>query len=150
MKKILGTYRGYIDKSHYLNDPDKIIKAFYKESYLNGRITESTYDKEGVERDKDSSGNEVSRDFEIGNENRQRAKVLSSKAQREERLNLIATNKANEATKQLALKEIELKRYNHNTDCEDRIASLFNAIENQPKSTTSNQTSNKAKLSIQL
>ena len=63
---------------------------------------------------------------------------------------MIATNKANEATKQLALKETELKRYNHNTDCENRITMLFNAIENQQKSTTSSQTSNKTKSSIQL
>ena len=116
---------------------------------MNGRISEAKYDEEGVERDKDSLGNEVSRDFEISSENTQRAKVLSSKVQRDERLNLIATIKENETNHQLALKEVEAKRYKHNSDCENRIAILFNTIQNLQKSTTSTQMANETKESIQ-
>lgn len=92
---LAGTYRGSITKDHYLNDTDTILKTFYKDMYLNGRIEESKFDKEGVVSDFDDEGNLISQDFGISKENCQRAKVLSATTQREERIALMADIKKN-------------------------------------------------------
>jgi hypothetical protein len=88
VRGMLGTYCGCIGKDHYLNDGEEIIRNFYKETFLNGRIDEMSFDKLNVDHDKDSLGNLVSRDFNISKENCQRAKVLSSDTQRKERIKL--------------------------------------------------------------
>ena len=46
-----------MDDANYLKDSDTIIKTFYDEVYLNGRIEEETFDREGVVRDYNSNGN---------------------------------------------------------------------------------------------
>ena len=42
--KLIGTYRGSIGDRHYLKDREKLIKKYYAETYMTGRIEESTYD----------------------------------------------------------------------------------------------------------
>ena len=91
IKGIVGTYRGVIDKDHYLVDTDMIVKKFYNEMFLTGRIEESSFDEANVPNDKDSKNNIVSRDFGIRKENCQRAKVLSAPTQRLLRKQMIAT-----------------------------------------------------------
>ena len=65
---MVGTYRGIIDKDNYLYNKNDIISTYYKEMYENGRIEESTFDKEGVIHDTDTMGKTVSRDFGIHRE----------------------------------------------------------------------------------
>ena len=82
IKNIVGTYRGIIDDTNYLNDTEKIVSTFYDDVFLNGRIEEDKFDRERVVRDYDSTGNYVSRDFEIRKENCQRAKSNNNKSTR--------------------------------------------------------------------
>ena len=81
-------YHGVINQNHILKDKDATISSYYKEMYDNGRIEEGTFDKLGVVMDKDSFGNDISRNFGIHHKTCQRAKVLSSKVQRQYRLDL--------------------------------------------------------------
>ena len=106
-KSLIGTYRGSIDEQHYLQQAYPIIEKYYKETFLNGRIVESSFDTANVEHDRDSKGEVVSRDFDIARENCQRAKVLSCQTQRNERIELIKTIKEAEELKQISLFETE-------------------------------------------
>ena len=65
---------------------DKIVRTYYDESFINGRIEKSSFGTNNVPRDYDSLGNKVNHDFDIKKENCQRAKSLSSKAQRQSRI----------------------------------------------------------------
>ena len=60
---LAGTYRASITSDHYLKDTTPIIKSYYKEMYLTGRIEEASFDKMKIIRDTDSKGNEIRRDF---------------------------------------------------------------------------------------
>ena len=87
---LLGTYHGIIGNNHYLKDGHSLISKYYNKTYLNGKISETTFDEEGVEIDQDGKGIVVSCDFEIGWwENCQRAKVLSFQTQSNERNQLM-------------------------------------------------------------
>ena len=118
---LIGTYRGSIPKDHYLNDSTSIVIFFYDKVYIHGRIEESCFDDAGVDADSDSNGDRVNRDFGISKENCQRAKVLSSKAQRLERLELVKQMKELEIEKQVNLFRYEQKKYILNKECEDRL-----------------------------
>ena len=128
IKSMLGTYRGSIGNDHYLNDGEKIIREFYKETYMNGRIQESSFDGLNIDQDRDSLGNIVSRDFNISKENCQRAKVLSSDTQRKERQILKAFLKKKEDERETELANDESRKYNLNQQCEDIIATNYHAI----------------------
>ena len=64
-KSLIGTYRGSIDENHYLQHAFQIIHKYYKETFLNGRIVESSFDNANVEHNRDSKGEVVSCDFDI-------------------------------------------------------------------------------------
>ena len=116
---IIGTYRGMITDKNYLKDSDKIIRTFYDDVYLNGRIDEDVFDKEEVVRDYDSNGNYVTRDFEVGKENCQRAKILSCQNQRQARLDLMESIKLIAIQKQTLLYDTGTKKYNLNNELID-------------------------------
>ena len=99
-EKLLGTYRGSIDNDNYLKNQNDIIKTYYNEMFLKGRIEESSFEREGVVSDYDSIGNHVNRDFGIRKENCQRAKILSSENQRQARLEMIQSIKQQQIDKQ--------------------------------------------------
>ena len=130
IKTIISTYRGYIDREHYLNKGTSIIKTFYNEMFLNGLISEESFDKHSVEMDKNSKGEEVSRHHGISRENMQRAKVLSAPTQREERAQLIRDNKLAELDHLKKILIQERKRYETNLECENRICELMHQINN--------------------
>ena len=127
VENIIGTYRGVIDDTNYLNDSDNIIKTFYDDVYLNGRIEEDAFERQGVVRDYDSAGNYVTRDFEISKENCQRSKILSSKIQREERLKLMKSIKQKQIEKQTSMYDTESKKYKLNDECNDRVVGAYYA-----------------------
>ena len=128
LKNLVGTYRGGIDKDHYLRNPERIVKKFYKETYLNGRVEESSFDKEKLDMDRDSLGNIITRDFGISKENCQRAKVLSCDTQRKARQTLKKEIKIKEYEKLVALYEDEVKRYNLNEECESKVVTSYYKI----------------------
>ena len=128
VKSMIGTYRGCIGKQHYLNNGDNIIREFYKETYMNGRIQESSFDNLNIDNDRDSLGNVISRDFSISKENCQRAKVLSSETQRKERIELKRLLKEKETEKQLAFAIEESKKYTLNIECEERVIAAYHDI----------------------
>ena len=128
IKNMIGTYRGVIDEEHYLNDSEKIIKTFYDEVYLNGRIEERRFDDENVVRDYDSKGNYVSRDFDIIKENCQRSKNLSCQNQRDARIALMESIKLLQQQKQTSLFDIESKKYTLNEECIERVCNGYYAI----------------------
>ena len=125
--KMLGTYRGVIDDSHYLKNSEKIISTFYDDVYLKGRVEESVFDREEVVRDYDSKGTYVSRDFEVRKENCQRAKILSCSNQREARLQMIQKIKEQQIEKQTSLYDIESKKYDYNNECINRVCNTYYA-----------------------
>ena len=94
---------------------------FNKETYLNGKIEESSFDKEKLDLDRDSVGTIVTRDFGISKENCQRAKVLSCDIQRKARQDLRKEVQKIQYEKLVDLYEDEQKRYDLNQVCESKI-----------------------------
>ena len=131
---LMGMYRGNIPNDHILKQYKKIIETYYREMFLNGRVEESTFEKEHVEPDRDSQGNEVNRDFLISKENCQRAKVLSAPKQRQARLDLIASIKTNQQKKHKEYYDKETEKYDISTICTNRILDTYI----HARSTTSN------------
>ena len=77
---MIHTYRGCIQGT-CLEDGQKLVKTFFDEMHSNGFISEDSYDKHNIPKDRDSKGNIVARPTEIHLENRHRAKILSSAQQ---------------------------------------------------------------------
>ena len=113
---MIGTYRGVIDEENYLYISEYIIKTFYDEVYLKGRIEESSFDRENAVSDYDSKGNFVTQDFDIIKENCQRAKILSCKNQCEARLALMKSIRLIQQEKQTTLYDLESKKYTLNDE----------------------------------
>jgi hypothetical protein len=127
---MVGTYRGVINEEHYLFNTESIIRKFYKEMYLTGRIEESSFNNENVELDRDSKNNVVNRDFGIQKENCQRAKILSAPTQIQLRKQLVQTISEDRAKKHGILYDRETKKRDLNTQCEERIRECyFTALE---------------------
>ena len=130
IKGMVGTYRGIIDKDHYLFDTDSIVRKFYKEMFLTGRIEESSFDNANVVLDRDTKNNIVSRDFGIQKENCQRAKILSAPTQILLRKQLVQSITEERAKKHGILYDRETKKRDINLTCEQRIRECyFTALE---------------------
>ena len=141
---MVGTYRGIIDKDNYLNNKNDIISTYYEEMYKNGRIEESTFDKEGVIHDTDTMGKRVFRDFGIHRESCQRAKILSSTKQRQARKALLHQIRINQYKRNKDCYDAESKKYQLNSSCENRVIKTYDTIaainrkqENDPSVTES-------------
>ena len=132
---MVGTYRGVIDKDHYLYKTDEIINTYYKEMYKNGKIEEATFDDLNIAEDKDSLGNIVKRNFGIHHEACQRAKVLSSSTQRQARKDQLHSIKVNQHEKHQEAYKAETKKYALNTECESRVITTFTRMNNSINST---------------
>ena len=125
VKALLGTYRGSITKDHCLTKSDNLIKKYYHETITTGRIDENSFDIDKVVNDTDSRGNTISRDFDIGKENCQRAKILSSAVQREAREKLKESIEMKKKEKSLDLSNDEMKRHSLNIECEKRMIDTY-------------------------
>ena len=111
-----------ISHKHYLQDTDHIVCQYYDEVFWPGHISESSFDSQNVVIDIDSGGKDkVSRRFGISKENCQRAKVLSAKTQRLERIEIINNMVKLEEQKQVNLFLYEEKKYELNMECEKRL-----------------------------
>ena len=133
IKNLLGTYRGSIGDDHYLKQGEKIIKTFYKETYMKGRIEESSFDNAKIDHDRDRVGNIITRDFGISKENCQRAKILSCETQRQARLDLRKSILKKEGEKRILLHTQESKKYELNRICEERVMdTYYKTIDNNP------------------
>jgi hypothetical protein len=142
LENLAGTYRGSINEGHILHNTLYIVKKYYEEQFINGKISEKTYDNNNIENDRDSNGNLISRDFEINKENCQRAKSLSSLVQRQERLDLIHRLKTEQYDKDVILYNTETDKYKINTEYEYRIAVTYHKIQMQNhQRSTNNQSS---------
>ena len=126
IKDLIGTYRGTISKDNYLYDSDSIVRKFYHEVFTTGRIQELSFDNEGVPIDVDSEGNKIDRNFSIVKENCQRAKVLSAKVQRLERIQLVNDMKEEEHQRKIKLYTYEDKKYTQNKECENKLVLAHN------------------------
>ena len=121
IEALIGTYRGSIPINHYLSNSEHIVQKYYHEVFTTGRIKEESFDAESVVVDRDSAGNEVDRRFGIRKENCQRAKVLSAKTQRLERIELVKQMKLEEVQRKINLFEYEEKKYRLNEECQNRL-----------------------------
>ena len=154
LKSLIGTYRGPISKDHCLYECTDLVTKFYREMYLTGRIEESSFENAGIVHDTDSFGNKVTRDYTIGRENYQRAKVLSAQTQREERIALKKSIKEQIDITRLKSGVRENNKYEENTECERRVTILYFEINVKHESTslsstTSNSTTNTQQGSFQ-
>lgn len=127
LENCLNTYRGNISGT-CLEDKKKLIEELYEETYSNGMIMESTFDNMKVPRDVNCHGDTISRDFGIRNENRQRAKCLTSKKQIEERHALVLESKLMEYRKKMVNFETEDKIYEGNKVCEMKLMAIFDEL----------------------
>ena len=128
IKSIVGTYRGPIHKDHCLYHCTSLIKSFYKEMYLTGRIEEKSFDEKNIVKDTDSNGTEISRDYPLTQEGYQRAKILSCKAQRIARIKLKADIKKQVVEKKERCIAIERKKYKENAECERRVSIAYHLL----------------------
>jgi hypothetical protein len=98
-----------------------MVEKSFHNMYTSGRIKESSFDRENVEVDRDSARMIVSRHFGISKENCQRAKVLSAKTQRLERVELVKNMRRIKHNRRIDLFDYETKRYALNKQCKDNL-----------------------------
>ena len=92
---------------------------------MKGMISEKKFNQMLVPKDMDTHGNVVERDMSITQENRQRAKSLSSQYQIDERRNSIFEKRMIIYNKEEKMFKSEEEIYNNNEECEKRIVALF-------------------------
>ena len=109
-----------------MEDREEIVDNFYEEMYLKGNICEQSHEIFDTPMDTDNKGTEIQRDFTVQTENRQRAKILSSEYQRQQRKKLIYDNLFEKYTKERLKYEKELDLYRQNGECENKI--LWNYV----------------------
>jgi hypothetical protein len=117
----LGTLRyEYPDKSE--KHLQTLFDHFYPIMHDNGHIEEADYDELDIRMDTNSKGDIVSKHaLTIRSENRQRAKIMSSKKQRT--LRLEERERRNRESQRIVQKNIanEEKIYKRNKDCEELL-----------------------------
>ena len=101
--------------------------------YLNGRIEESTFDKEGVVSDYDDMGNHVNCDFGISKENCRQAKILSTDTQRQERIALIAEIKQQQKAKLQTIYDTETVKYKLHDECIEQVINSYHILSKHPE-----------------
>ena len=124
MSNLLNTYRGDIE-STCLKRKEDLISIMYEEAYTTGVVKESTFNALNVPYDTNSNGEVVSRDFNIQQENRQRAKTLTCDTQVTERRDRLYEIRMNHFRKLDALYTTEQKKYDDNTESENKLSRLF-------------------------
>ena len=124
LSNCLNTYRGNIEGS-CLEDGQNLLIDLYQEVYERGIISEATFDVMGIPIDTNCHGQLISRDFTVVNENRQRAKVLSSEVQIQERKNVVFEARMVVYRKKLGQFEAEDKDYETNRVCEMKLMALY-------------------------
>ena len=98
-QNLLHTFRGDVDGT-CLDDRKKICETYFEEMYINGTISESTYNSMLVPKDLNSKSEVVEKSSSISLENCHRAKILSSDTQIRERRKLIDEKRMEEYNNQ--------------------------------------------------
>ena len=121
---LIHTFRGDVDGT-CLADKQKIIELFFKEMYLNGCISEGTYDSNSIPMDTNSIDAIVKKPESITLENRHRAKILFSDSQIKERRKLIDSQHLSYYMQQKRLYNIERKVIIENDKFEKKVVGLI-------------------------
>ena len=129
LNNLLHTYRGNIEGT-CLKSKESLIQSLYEDCYTTGIVNDKKFDEINVPKDYALNGDIVNRDVGISQENRQRAKILTSPTQIQERLDLIHQKKMNKYYQLMSLYMAEEKIHSGNIECETKIASLFLAYWN--------------------
>ena len=124
LSNMLHTYRGDV-KGTCLEDKSKLIKDFYPEMFSNGIISEKVFDSLNIPTDRKLDGSVEDRSMSISRENRQRAKILSSKNQIIARRKLVHEKRMAEYNKQLKLYQNENDLYEMNKKCEEKLLRMM-------------------------
>lgn len=154
MTNIVHTYRGDVEGT-CLKDPKWLIEKFYPEMFENALIVESTFNSYQIPKDCDFEGVSIDKDFTVSQENRQRAKVLSSKKQIMERRKLIHSKKMALYNKEKSKYNAETKEYQLNNQCEQKILKIFNecmtsAAPSDPTVVPADNSSNKVRNTVNV
>ena len=126
---ILHTYRGTLEGT-CLADKERLVQHYFQEMYTNGRISESSFDQDGIPKDRDSKGMIVARPDSIHMENRHRAKILSSKMQIRQRRHFLDNKRMKEYLSKKSCFEIEEKEHSLNLQCERKFVAIIYAFQN--------------------
>ena len=138
---LLHTYRGNIQNT-CLEDRQRLINELYKEAFINGIVSEQSFDKLYIPSDKDFNGNVVNRDVPIRQENRQRAKCLTCPTQIQERIDALFQIKLDTYKKKKKLYETEKEIYNKNEETEKLLVSIYTTWKNKETNTNNLPTIN--------
>ena len=124
MINLLHTYRGDINNT-CLSDPQWIISTFYEEMYSSGIITEETFDKFSIPKDKTLDGVIVEKNHGVSQENWQQAKILSSPTQILKCKQLNHEKRVAQYQKQKQLYDSETKDLELNEICEKKLYQIM-------------------------
>lgn len=121
---LIHTYRGD-DRNSCLERKNELFDQLYEDAYLKGMISEDKFDELLVPKDVDSNGHIVERDMPISQENRQRAKSLSSQYQINDRRKAVFDKQMVIYNKNEKLFNAETEVYDNSKECENQIVKLF-------------------------
>ena len=140
ISNMLHTYRGGLEGT-CLEDKAKIVNDFYSEAFVNGVIAEATFDALDIPQDRKMDGSVDDRCISISRENRQRAKILSSRHQIIERRTLLHEKRMDVYRKQVRIFQLERDVYRLNSVCEQKLVTIWKdyATNNQISIPTTNQ-----------
>ena len=124
-------------KKTCLQNKEWLLSKFCKEMYTNGVISKNSYDAVSIPLDRDMNGFTVSRDLSINQENRQRAKILSSPTQIREQQLVVYEKQKEHYLKLIQLYKNETKDCVNNKKCENKLVNImlqYNCILNPSSS----------------
>lgn len=122
-KAMIDTLRGNIHNNVYT--PRLLIENFYEKCFLNGMITEEDMSCISVPMDTNTKGEIVSKhNLGISNENRQRAKIITSEYQRELRKEFIQQEAQKEYQKLVVKYNKQEQLFSENTVCENKVIKI--------------------------
>ena len=121
---VLHTYRGDTQGT-CLENPAKLIEYFYEEMYTTGIVSEESFNLYSIPEDRNLEGEIVPKNHGISQENRQRAKILSSPSQIEERRKLVYEKRKTSYKKQKQLYDTESDEYDRNRSCTMKIFDIM-------------------------
>ena len=124
MFNLLHTYCGNVTGTCLAN-PLWLIQSFFEQMYNTGIISEALFDVLSIPKDRDLNGVAVEKSFGVSQENRQRAKILSSKTQIYKRKKLVYNKKLEQYRKELALFKNEVKEYALNAKCKSKLLGIM-------------------------
>ena len=99
----------------------ELFDSYYDLMSINGHIDETEFDKNGVERDRDSQGNEVEKHQGLMQENRQRAKIISHEKQRQKRKEMWQERRDAIKQEEMNAYTDEQKHFKLNAECEEML-----------------------------